>query len=208
MDRDRFIARVAERLRTGDGSHAVTSTGSPAPRDAPPTPTPDALAALFRDRLAELGGSATLVPTRDAAREAVTAIMASRGWSRLACAPGPRWTQIEDCWTSDPRAADLGLSEAEWGIAETGTVVVRHFGERGRSCSLVPAAAGFLLPLSGLRPTMAPVIAALHEQTLTGQLPACVTFISGPSHSGDIGGIFVTGVHGPGDVHVWLIADE
>lgn len=207
MDRDRFIARVAERLGRRDRHVPPVPVASPRTPEDGCSADRDALVHLFCERLADTGGTATLVPTRRAAQEAVAAILAERGWSSLACPPGVRWPHVSDLWTPDVRAADLGLSEADLGIAETGTVVVRHEGELGRSLSLVPRAVGFFLPLSGLRSSLGEVIAALDLDA--GPLPpACVSFISGPSHSGDIAGIFVTGVHGPGVVYVWLIADE
>ena len=38
-----------------------------------------------------------------------------------------------------------------------------------------------------------------------GELPACVSIITGPSKTGDIELRLVTGVHGPGEIHVVLI---
>jgi L-lactate utilization protein LutC len=38
--------------------------------------------------------------------------------------------------------------------------------------------------------------------------PACVTIITGPSASAGIVGVRTLGVHGPGEVHVWITQDE
>jgi L-lactate dehydrogenase complex protein LldG len=38
-----------------------------------------------------------------------------------------------------------------------------------------------------------------------GELPACLSIITGPSKTGDIELRLVTGVHGPGEIHVILI---
>lgn len=39
-------------------------------------------------------------------------------------------------------------------------------------------------------------------------LPARVRFMIGPSRSTDIGYVSCTGAHGPGEVTVWVIADQ
>jgi L-lactate utilization protein LutC len=173
----------------------------------------DGVLALFGERLADVQGTATVVPSREDAFAAVAALLHERGLSTIACAPSLKWPAVEDHWTDDPRVADFGLSEAEWGVAVSGTVVLRHRGERGRAYSLVPPSVGFQLPASRVIPRLGPVLAALVDDAGgcdgdAADLPACVTFVSGASHSSDIAGVSVVGVHGPADVHVWLIDDE
>ncbi|WP_243292040.1 LUD domain-containing protein [Bacillus sp. FJAT-47783] len=41
-----------------------------------------------------------------------------------------------------------------------------------------------------------------------GKIPACTNFISGPSFSADIAATFVQGVHGPKELHVYIIDFE
>jgi L-lactate utilization protein LutC len=205
MDRQVFLRRV---------ERAVHSTGAPSDAARPATlagtwdgPTErDEMVALFIARLAELGGTATVSPDRREALAAVSEALAAAGLRSVACPAGLEWEGIAGIRADDARGADFGLSEAAWGIADTGTVVLRHQGEHGRTYSLVPPAVGFLLPVSRLLPRLGAVLRAV--ATDPAGPPACITFVSGVSHSGDIAGVTCTGVHGPGQVHVWIIGDE
>ena len=67
-------------------------------------------------------------------------------------------------------------------------------------------AVGFTLPLSRLVPRLGDLLRQLVQNR--GPLPACTTMITGPSASADIVGVRTLGVHGPGEVHVWIIENE
>ncbi|MEI6726551.1 MAG: LUD domain-containing protein, partial [Actinomycetes bacterium] len=97
-------------------------------------------------------------------------------------------------FTSEPRDADFGLSEADWAVAETGSVVVKASQEVRRSYSLVPSAVGFFVPRSRLRATVGDVLRELPADG--SSLPSCVSFISGPSGTSDLAAVHVVGVHG------------
>ena len=214
-DPNRFLQRVSARLRRstpkGDAAFAPPAASSPglAPSwIAPPLPVPrdrEGMLRLFADRLLELHGTATLTPTRDVALGEIARMVHDRG-EAIACPPTLMWKAIDDLWVGDPRAAGFGLSEADWGIAASATVVLFHRREQARGYSLIPPAVGFLLPASRVMPQLGPVLAAIQETA--DPLPACITFVSGASHSADIAGVPCFGVHGPGEVHVWLIDDE
>lgn len=92
--------------------------------------------------------------------------------------------------------AEVGVSSAAFGVAETGTVVLSS--NFGRLATLLPMTHVILLPASRL-------VAGLSEALETGALPSAWTLASGPSRSGDIEGALVTGVHGPGRVFVVLV---
>ena len=161
------------------------------------------LRAAGRGRPARPSSSAS----RAEAQAAVERLVAERGYTALDCPAALRWPGIEALCTGDPRAADFGLSEARWAIAETGTVVLWHDPAHPRASSLVPPAAGVFVPASGLVPRLGDITARLAEAERR-DLPACVTFMTGPSRSMDIGYVSCMGVHGPGEVVVWVIADE
>lgn len=97
-------------------------------------------------------------------------------------------------------AADLGVTAAQWAIAETGTLVLDMAEERHRLASLLPPIHIALLP-------HARILANLGEalKTLPRPLPPCVTFVTGPSRTADIELQLVVGVHGPRELHVVVV---
>ena len=97
--------------------------------------------------------------------------------------------------------ADIGLSTAEWAIAETGSLVLEHGPEQGRSVTLLPPSYVAILPADRVLRTVPEAI----RKFAGGTLPANVCFHTGPSRSGDIEMSLVVGMHGPGDVHVILV---
>jgi len=212
MKREAFLARVAASLgRHEDG--AATEQAGALPAYASPVPARsglpeeyDALAELFTVRLAAAGGRAHRVATRSHALEAIVRLLVEREAATLACPPRLRWPAVAGLCTEDVEHAAFGLAEAERGVAETGSVLLVHGGEDGRRASLLPPAVGFLLPGSRL---VASVGLALDAVCGTDcRPPVCATFVTGASHSADIACVPCYGVHGPGEVHVWVIEDE
>ncbi|MGD0998984.1 MAG: LUD domain-containing protein [Thermoleophilia bacterium] len=103
----------------------------------------------------------------------------------------------------EAREASFGLCEADWAVAETGSVVVCSSAEVRRGYSLLPPAVGFFVPRRRILPTVGDV---LRELPTDGHaLPSCVSFVSGPSSTSDLAAVHVVGVHGPGEVFVWVI---
>lgn len=103
--------------------------------------------------------------------------------------------------------ADLGITTADLGIAETGTVVLFNGGQRGRVASLLPPHYLVILPEARLVPSLAEAMEQIGRRATDG-LPACLNLITGPSRTGDIEGDLAFGVHGPGQVEVILLQED
>jgi L-lactate utilization protein LutC len=212
VEREAFLARLRARRAEGGGGRRAAPAARPAPAAAPapapaaPAPAPGDLTALFVERLAELGATAEVVATWRDAREALERLAGVRGWPDVAAAPGLMWPSVAVRWTSEAREAQLGLCEADWAVAETGAVVVCSGAEVRRGYSLVPPAAAFFVPATRIVAGLGDVLRALPGEGT--ELPSCMSFVSGPSGTSDIAGTHVVGVHGPGEVFVWLIAEE
>jgi L-lactate dehydrogenase complex protein LldG len=100
--------------------------------------------------------------------------------------------------------ADIGLSTAEWAIAETGTLVLEGGPGKGRTVTLLPPTYVALMPVERILRTVPEAIEKYAGGEARG-LPANVCFHTGPSRSGDIEMSLFVGMHGPGDVHVVLV---
>jgi L-lactate dehydrogenase complex protein LldG len=99
-------------------------------------------------------------------------------------------------------AAELGLTQVQFAIAETGTLVLASPDEPHRLASLLPRVHVALLHERDIVPGLGEAL----DKLASGILPVA-TFITGPSRTGDIELTLVVGVHGPQELHVILVAD-
>lgn len=113
---------------------------------------------------------------------------------------GKQVVRVDELANTDARAAlfeaDIGISGVTRVVAETGSVVMGTGPGRPRSTSLLPRAHIAIAARSQIVPDLFDLF------TGPPALPSCLTLITGPSKTGDIELRLVTGVHGPGDVHV------
>ncbi len=100
--------------------------------------------------------------------------------------------------------ADAGVTGVDYLIAETGSIVLFSRSDQPRTTSLLPPIHIAIADRSQLLPDLFDLFAFQNDPGGQG-LPASVSLITGPSKTGDIELKLVTGVHGPGEVHVVLI---
>jgi L-lactate dehydrogenase complex protein LldG len=99
---------------------------------------------------------------------------------------------------------DLGVTEADFALAETGTIGLLSSAERPRGISLLPR-----VHLALVAP---PVFRAdLHQVFAEARHAPYLVFVTGPSRTADIELTVTLGVHGPQHLEVWVLggaADE
>jgi len=93
---------------------------------------------------------------------------------------------------------DLGITEADYLLPETGTLVLQSSFEKPRAVSLLPR-----VHLAIVRPEM--LRADLHQVFAEAKDHHYLVFITGPSRTADIELTVTLGVHGPKNLYVWLI---
>jgi L-lactate dehydrogenase complex protein LldG len=106
------------------------------------------------------------------------------------------------------QAAELhtALTLADWGIAETGSLVLNSGSEDLRLATMLAETHVAVLPVSRLRPDAQALQAEL--VSLMAAPPSYLAFITGASRTADIERVLTIGVHGPRELHVLLFKDQ
>lgn len=101
--------------------------------------------------------------------------------------------------------AELGITGADYGIAQSGSLVIKSGSKRGRAVSLVPTRHLTFIPGSVIRDSLDQI---MEELGRAGNIPAAIEIISGPSRTSDIEMDLSIGVHGPVEVYAIVMAKQ
>jgi L-lactate dehydrogenase complex protein LldG len=96
--------------------------------------------------------------------------------------------EIESC--------DVGITECDALVAQTGSVLVTSQSAGGRALSVLPPHHVVLARYDQLVPDLEAAFNVLHSH-YSDAWPSFMSFITGPSRTGDIERILVLGAHGP-----------
>jgi L-lactate dehydrogenase complex protein LldG len=101
---------------------------------------------------------------------------------------------------------DVGITKADYAIAETGTIVDISYTDENRLLSSFTRVHIAVLEKSKILAKLRELSPLMREKLKPGKssIPS-ITFIGGPSRTSDIELKSVLGVHGPHEVHVVLI---
>ncbi|MBX9600355.1 MAG: lactate utilization protein [Bryobacteraceae bacterium] len=201
MSRDHILHRI----RTALGR---TSTSAAAP---PPAAHLELRPVPFEQRLEQFRSAvqalAGYVHSKSDARSTVEQILDGRS---AVCADAPLLRE----WNIDTIAgvipftrenaatADVGITLAEYALADTGSLAVFASAAQPRLASLLPPCHVALVRRENLLTGLDELL-GLHPQPLDGA--SSLVLITGPSRTADIEMILVRGVHGPGELHVILV---
>jgi L-lactate dehydrogenase complex protein LldG len=93
---------------------------------------------------------------------------------------------------------DLGVTEADFLLPETGTLVLQSSAGKPRAVSLLPR-----VHLAIVRPEM--MRSDMHQVFAESKERHYLVFITGPSRTADIELTVTLGVHGPRSLYVWMM---
>ena len=96
------------------------------------------------------------------------------------------------------------LTYADWGIAETGSLVMDACSENLRIATMLSDIHVAVLPAARIKPTSEALESKLNED-LKNNNPSYTAFITGASRTADIERILAIGVHGPKELHILIM---
>ncbi len=167
----------------------------------------------FRENLAAVGGKVLIVKDINEAAAEIRKIIEGLNANKIAASDASLIGEIVESLdakveilrnanSSDLFECDLGITGAQFGIAETGTLVIESDKEFNRLASLIPPVHICVLETSKMRETLGEVLSELEKN-----LSRSITFITGQSRTSDIELTLALGVHGPGELFVILIEE-
>jgi L-lactate dehydrogenase complex protein LldG len=108
--------------------------------------------------------------------------------------PDQTWTFPDETEDYRDRCAreDVGITGAEYALAETGTVVISSGDDKARATSLLPPVHIVLLAETRILPSIFEWVKLRPDP-----MPANLVLVSGPSKTADIEQTLIVGVHGP-----------
>jgi L-lactate dehydrogenase complex protein LldG len=107
-------------------------------------------------------------------------------------------------------AAYIGITSADFALADTATLVMRTRPGQPRSMAIVPSIHLAVIRLNQMLADLQELYALLRwdEKQWESGLSNYMSFISGPSKTADIEATMVHGAHGPREVHIIVIAGD
>jgi len=204
------------------GSAGVSPAGTPALPNAPKRPligdarqwlprvgqTFDEQLALFRANAADLKAEFQLLASFDELPAALAKIRNAEKWQRVASHDGELAGAVAAslglpiCRTDggydvqELERCDVGITECDALVAQTGSVVLTSRSAGGRALSVLPPHHVVIARREQLVPDL-PAAFELLQRKCAPDFPSMISFVTGPSRTGDIERILVLGAHGP-----------
>jgi len=163
---------------------------------------------LFAKNAADLKADFQLLASRDELRATLAKIAAAEKWSRIASHDG-EWSNFASQSLGLPvlltdkgydvqslEKCDAGITECDALIAQTGGVAVTSRSAGGRALSILPPHHVVIARREQLVADL-PAAFELLQKKYAPDYPSMISFITGPSRTGDIERILVLGAHGP-----------
>jgi len=222
-EREKILDRIREALKQPSllpGAHAPLHEGPahpPTPRAAATGarewlpavgPSPEEQLNTFKACALDLKADFHVLDGPEALPAFLQNLAAVEGWKKVGIHSGPL-TDLAAAALGLPlvytrrgydvnelESCDVGVTECDALVAQTGSVLVTERSAGGRALSVLPPHHLVLARLDQMVPDL-PAAFALIKEKYQANYPSFISFITGPSRTGDIERILVLGAHGP-----------
>lgn len=218
-ERENIFARIREGLSIK--AHAHHGSGLPTTaehRRVMPSvgASSDEQLALFAKNAADLKATFKLVQDEAELSAELKSLASAEKWQRAATHYGalaqaqtkalglPTLVTNDGYDKHELEQCDVGISECDALIAQTGTVLVTSQTAGGRALSCLPPHHVVIARREQLVADL-PAAFALVKQRHGANYPSMISFITGPSRTGDIERILVLGAHGPKKLTIFCL---
>lgn len=230
--RDQILARVREALSVkapppgAHGNHQATpsppaaTAGLTARKWLPAVgPTEEERWTGFLKNATDLKAVVHLVDNLADAGQKLAALMQEEGWKRAATHQGPLAHALaaglglplkvadDKIPASELETCDAGITECDALVAQTGSVLVTARSAGGRALSVLPPHHVVIARRDQLVSDL-PAAFDLLKKKYADAYPSFISFITGPSRTGDIERILVLGAHGPKRLTIFCLKNS
>jgi len=226
-EREKIFARIREALTVPaplpgqhDAGHHAPASGTPSAqaREWLP-PVGDSFEdqlARFRANAADLKATFYFCNSRDELAKLLCELRDVEGWKKIASHTGeltdaackmlglPVSHTDQKFDANELEASDAGITECDALVAQTGSVLVTNRSAGGRALSVLPPHHVVLARREQLLRDL-PAAFELLKKKYAANYPSMISFITGPSRTGDIERILVLGAHGPKKLTIYCV---
>lgn len=169
---------------------------------------------LFCRKAEEVFASVVRLTNRDDIPAAVADYLRSRNLPqairrgddrRLAALPWEREAQLTVSTGASVGADLVGVSHADAGVAETGTLVLTSGPDNPTTLNFLPDHHIVVVDASTISGDYETVWDELRRRFGAGAMPRTVNLVTGPSRSADIEETLLLGAHGPRSLHILVV---
>ena len=165
-------------------------------------PATDDLDIIFAQEFTQMQGKfAFCVDEKDMLQQLLQ-LISEKKWTKIYCNTD-KWKDAFSN-TIDLPGCDASVTDCEFLVARTGTIVMSAAQQSGRTVSVYAPVHICIAYTNQLVYDVKDALQSIKEK-YSGNIPSLITFATGPSRTADIEKTLVTGVHGPKEVYCFLV---
>ncbi|MBK8609721.1 MAG: LUD domain-containing protein [Chitinophagaceae bacterium] len=165
-------------------------------------PPADSLDVVFAQEFINMQGKFAFCIDENDMQQQLRQLIDEKQWTKIYCNTDAWNTQFSN--TINLEGCDASITDCEFLVARTGTIVMSAAQQSGRTVSVYAPVHICIAYTNQLVYDVKDALQKIKEK-YAGNIPSLITFATGPSRTADIEKTLVTGVHGPKEVYCFLV---